>query len=79
MLYSFQTSLPRLPVPAVKDTVTRVRGIRFIIFGNIESMLRCLCIYIRVFLFCFCCVLKSLCGGINIFLYIKTECVETKG
>ena len=24
MLYSFQTSLPRLPVPAVKDTVSRV-------------------------------------------------------
>ena len=24
MLYSFQTSLPRLPVPAVKDTVNRV-------------------------------------------------------
>ena len=24
MLYSFQTSLPRLPVPTVKDTVTRV-------------------------------------------------------
>lgn len=24
MLYSFQTSLPRLPVPAVQDTVTRV-------------------------------------------------------
>lgn len=24
MLYSFQTSLPRLPVPAVKDTVDRV-------------------------------------------------------
>ena len=24
MLYSFQTSLPRLPVPAVQDTVSRV-------------------------------------------------------
>lgn len=24
MLYSFQTSLPRLPVPAVRDTVSRV-------------------------------------------------------
>ena len=24
MLYSFQTSLPRLPVPAVQDTVNRV-------------------------------------------------------
>nr|XP_034984544.1 carnitine O-palmitoyltransferase 1, muscle isoform-like [Zootoca vivipara] len=26
MLYSFQTSLPKLPVPCVKDTIERVRG-----------------------------------------------------
>ena len=26
MLYSFQSALPRLPVPAVEDTMTRVRG-----------------------------------------------------
>lgn len=29
MLYSFQTSLPKLPVPRVKDTIQRVRGLPF--------------------------------------------------
>lgn len=26
LLYSFQTSLPKLPVPPVEATITRVRG-----------------------------------------------------
>lgn len=37
MLYSFQTSLPRLPVPAVKDTVNRVSVCAPCIWGCQEA------------------------------------------
>lgn len=41
MLYSFQTSLPRLPVPAVKDTVSRV-GVASSSLGRPLQVTRCL-------------------------------------
>ncbi len=40
MLYSFQSSLPRLPVPAVKDTVRRVSKAFLLHFKKIEFINR---------------------------------------
>lgn len=59
MLYSFQTSLPRLPVPAVKDTVSRVCTFIYLSSSvTLNPYLDALVVFLS-------CVIKVLHGGIN--------------